>query len=430
MDSIHLNRSFYDSNEQKGSYSYYDRLPYRSSETGPASEKANVKSDIRDSKGSEESSGRRQFPSNIICHNCGEAGHIRPNCPKLDRKPRKIGYVSTGSLTDGSQPVIGLVNGIKTPINLDSGAEFSVISRELAKNADMMGRSVVLNWIIPGHFIEAPVCKVNIAVLGQELECEAAIVLFDNCEFVLGVNVGKVALAELIHASAHRPHQVAVTRLQVQQEKELDEHCAVLDEASGAVPHLDESTDWMEAVEVATDMPAPAIPEDSEEAQSSSEEEHTMPSTSDKELTMSTAAGEDADVPITSLDEEQRKQLVECTRTDPTLKVLREHADKGILGHCWKDGLLLHEAELSNFGTVHRIVVPSQFRRMVLELAHERAGHLSITKMRAPCTHGWAYIEMCVPMPLRANTVRGTSMPLQPRHPTSPCQLSRSPSRS
>ena len=114
MDSIHLNRSFYDSNEQKGSYSHYDRRQYRSSETGPASEKANVKSDIRDSKGSEESSGCGQFPSNIICHNCGEAGHIRPNCPKLDRKPRKIGYVSTGSLTDGSQPVIGLVNGIKT----------------------------------------------------------------------------------------------------------------------------------------------------------------------------------------------------------------------------------------------------------------------------------------------------------------------------
>ena len=170
MDSIHLNRSFYDSNEQKGSYSHYNRRQYRSSETGPASEKANVKSDIRDSKGSEESSGRRQFPSNIICHNCGEAGHIRPNCPKLDREP---GYVSTGSLTDGSQPVVGLVNA---PINLDSGAEFSVISRELAKNADMMGRSVELNWIIPGHFIEAPVCKVNIAVLGQELECETAIV--------------------------------------------------------------------------------------------------------------------------------------------------------------------------------------------------------------------------------------------------------------
>ena len=197
---------------------------------------------------------------------------------------------------------------------------------------------------------------------------------------MLGVNVGKVALADLIHAAAHRPHQVAVTRLQVQQEKELDEHCAVLDEASGAVPHLDESTDRMEA---ATDTPAPAIPEDSEEAQPSSEEEHTTPSTSDEELTMSTAAGEDADVPMPSLDEEQRKQLVECTRTDPTLKVLREHADKGILGHCWKDGLLLHEAELSNLDTVHRIVVPSQFRRLVLELAHERAGHLSITKMRA-----------------------------------------------
>ena len=43
----------------------------------------------------------------------------------------------------------------------------------------------------------------------------------------------------------------------------------------------------------------------------------------------------------------------------------------------------MHECDIINLGSVKRIVVPKEFRSIVMDLAHKHSGHLGIAKVRA-----------------------------------------------
>ena len=50
----------------------------------------------------------------MTCHNCGEPGHIRPNCPSRS-KPKNLGRVLTDSEPEQSDYLArGKVNGVST----------------------------------------------------------------------------------------------------------------------------------------------------------------------------------------------------------------------------------------------------------------------------------------------------------------------------
>ena len=381
INAYQSNRVLYEPLDHKGSGHSFNRKPFQ--EWEPGHEKPECKVEVPADKYHNPQVSKNQFQVGITCHHCGEEGHIRPNCPKMPERPKKIMMVATENDCDKFEPVSGMVNGSPAQITLDSGAEFCIVSEELSKGAEVVPRTVLLNWFTPDHVIKAPVCRVNVEVMGRQVNCEAAIVPNIEDEFILGLNVGKRMLAELIHAAAFQPHKVGITRLQEKKRQQMEQQCAILDEASGAVPHLNESKDRVEAVEVALDMPAPAIHKNENSTLPEDVSEDDPPHPTAEISPISTPPGEDADIPLPSLDSQQREELIKCTMLDPSLASLREHADQHRLGHSWQDGILMHEAELANIGTVYRIVVPSQFRKLILELSHERAGHLSVVKMRA-----------------------------------------------
>ena len=371
INAYQSNRVLYEPLDHKGSGHSFNRKPFQ--EWEPGHEKPECKVEVPADKYHNPQVSKNQFQVGITCHHCGEEGHIRPNCPKMPERPKKVRMVATENDCDKFEPVSGMVNGSPAQITLDSGAEFCIVSEELSKGAEVVPRTVLLNWFTPDHVIKAPVCRVNVEVMGRQVNCEAAIVPNIEDEFILGLNVGKRMLAELIHAAAFQPHKVGITRLQEKKRQQMEQQCAILDEASGAVPHLNESKDRVEAVEVALDMPAPAIHKNENSTLPEDVSEDDPPHPTAEISPISTPPGEDADIPLPSLDSQQREELIKCTMLDPSLASLREHAThQHRLGHSWQDGILMHEAELANIGTVYRIVVPSQFRKLILEKPFEK----------------------------------------------------------
>ena len=78
-----------------------------------------------------------------------------------------------------------------------------------------------------------------------------------------------------------------------------------------------------------------------------------------------------------------RTALVEETKSDPTLKAWRELAEKGEQGFVWQEDLLYQATTTHTFETIHLMVLPTSFRAKVLDLTHERSGHLGARKVKA-----------------------------------------------
>ena len=78
-----------------------------------------------------------------------------------------------------------------------------------------------------------------------------------------------------------------------------------------------------------------------------------------------------------------RAALVEETMSDPSLSAWRLLADKGEQGFVWQEELLYQATTTHTLDTVHLMVLPLSFRAKVLDLAHERSGHLGARKVKA-----------------------------------------------
>ena len=77
------------------------------------------------------------------------------------------------------------------------------------------------------------------------------------------------------------------------------------------------------------------------------------------------------------------KALKASTKSDPTLKVIRGLAHHHKNGYTWDDGLIYHMSVDPTLGEKKRLAVPKQRRQTLLEIAHDKSGHFSVTKTRA-----------------------------------------------
>ena len=78
-----------------------------------------------------------------------------------------------------------------------------------------------------------------------------------------------------------------------------------------------------------------------------------------------------------------RAELVEETKTDSSLRAWRKLADAEEQGFSWQDGLLYQTTTTHVLDTAHLMALPKKFRLKVMELAHERLGHLGARKVKA-----------------------------------------------
>ena len=91
----------------------------------------------------------------------------------------------------------------------------------------------------------------------------------------------------------------------------------------------------------------------------------------------------DLEVPPVRSGNHSRADLVEETRTDPSLKEWRKLAEKEEQGFMWQEGLLYQATTTHVLEIAHLIALPKTFRSKVLKLAHEKLGHLGARKVKA-----------------------------------------------
>ena len=93
--------------------------------------------------------------------------------------------------------------------------------------------------------------------------------------------------------------------------------------------------------------------------------------------------GENLEFPPVRKGPGDRAKLVKEVSEDPSLEGCRTLAGKGEQGYKWEDGLLYQARVDANDEVCHVLVLPSGFRKRVLEMAHEGSGHLGARKVKA-----------------------------------------------
>ena len=93
--------------------------------------------------------------------------------------------------------------------------------------------------------------------------------------------------------------------------------------------------------------------------------------------------GENLEIPPVRRGPGDRARLMKEVKEDPSLEHCRTLAEKGEQGYIWEDGLLYQARMDGEDEVVHVLVLPSSFRRRVLEMAHEGSGHLGARKVKA-----------------------------------------------
>ena len=175
----------------------------------------------------------------VTCHNCGEPGHIRPNCP-LRSKPKNLGRVLTDSEPEQSDYLArGKVNGVSRDIYLDTGAQMCVIPSQWCLNSDVSTKKVVISSVF-GTKRQTEVAKVSVELFGHVFSCEAALIDGEETDqLLLGISIGTDLLWDLLKARHETSYRVCETRVQSKKQQEEELRCKQLDEQDGATPHLD-----------------------------------------------------------------------------------------------------------------------------------------------------------------------------------------------
>ena len=81
-------------------------------------------------------------------------------------------------------------------------------------------------------------------------------------------------------------------------------------------------------------------------------------------------------------------------KSDPTLKTIRGLAHHNKNGYVWDNGLIYHLSLDHTLGERKRLVIPQTQRKSLVEMAHDKSGHFSVTKTRAILNHKFTWPNM------------------------------------
>ena len=81
-------------------------------------------------------------------------------------------------------------------------------------------------------------------------------------------------------------------------------------------------------------------------------------------------------------------------KSDPTLKTIRGLAHHNKNGYVWDSGLIYHLSLDHTLGERKRLVILQTQRKSLVEMAHDKSGHFSVTKTRAILNHKFTWPNM------------------------------------
>ena len=350
----------------------------------------------------------------IFCFTCGEEGHKSPQCPRhvkgdrvggKDAKPKPVKRVWE------SQPkcvlLKGIVNGHETPMLLDSGAAITVVPESLVEPEQLTRHSVAVKPFGATKPILLPTASLPFIV--GDLEWEERVAVAPRLEgaeeevlYSLDLQSKRgLELVRLLNKVDQCEVNRVTTRAQAQKgEKEKRENDMVIAKGKPKVVPLPrevvrESETVVAKGQVSKDIVSSDAEEVSEgtlveleeveaddslglEVESSEDEDEDL-----YELKEMPVQVPDLVVPPVKAGSQDRAALVAETKVDPTLKGWRERAEKGEDGFQWKDGLLYQSVANHVLENVCLLVLPKSRRKKVLELAHEKLGHMGARRVKA-----------------------------------------------
>ncbi len=347
----------------------------------------------------------------ITCFSCGKAGHRSVECPNTKvgvpvKKEGRVGKVSK-IVVGGKKGNVacGLVNGVECKILVDSGAEVGVVPKSLVGAdsiecgivhiSDVHGKtsvhqSTIVNFELGGRKFA------NLAVIDErEGEDVISIIPFDvmNEEEVTAF---RQAIEENKGVSRERESENAevnvLTRSQVRAEEELD-RCesdvvvedlwCVVDEEESVQKELGddalEPSDVREEAEPTQECLRESVDEDEEVSGVPVELNKVIESESECEMELHELANQIGPVRSGSDSVDFR----EAVKSDDSLKEWREWGEKKERGFAWKNGVLVRSQYVTWEEFRDVLVVPKEYRQQIMELGHERNGHLGGEKVAA-----------------------------------------------
>ena len=134
----------------------------------------------------------RQNRKPIVCHGCGEPGHIRPNCPNRVRRVKSPEHSKV-------MVVSGWLAGCKTDkLRVDTGADRTVVREDFVPKAAYTGEVVRLDSWRGAECTDHELASIAIKVGDVEVVSTVAVVEQLDCPALLGSDLGKEMTKELM----------------------------------------------------------------------------------------------------------------------------------------------------------------------------------------------------------------------------------------
>ena len=334
------------------------------------------------------------------CYTCGQPRHKSPDCPnkaessnnrkdvdarkKDGRKALRNIRVSTSS--DDANVILAMVEGKQLPLLLDTGAQISVMPAELVPTSAKTGDKVRIKGF-NGVAELRDLAEVKIKVGDKEFVERVALADLDELEGkgLLALNLKKKDSWEIMSMLCDGEKSVravetrsVVKRREVsdreKEERELEEERVTVKPMNLTEVDKDEESvmgdgDITGGLEL--------------DASSDVEEEGEHPSVAGVEAEKADVVdGNEGPIDLPCmLQGDDRTKLVTETKEDKSLAHLRDLADRKERGYYWYDGILVSQKTDIFYGTVDRIVLPVARRRTVLDIVHEKSGHLGYRKV-------------------------------------------------
>ena len=383
--------------------------------------------------------GDRHAKKSIICHNCGEPGHIRPNCPNRVRNvksPESEELIEVPGVLAGV-PVEGLV--------IDTGACRSVVDAKYIPQSAYLGKSIVLDSWRGKELSRHRLAKISIQV--EDVSADVVVAVAEAGELdgpaLLGRKVGPALYAKLCEIAAAKANAALRASVNDEVPTHMVNSEVTMQLPTEVVGVTRAQSEKARREEVANELASAnsgseplALSDIFDFDDQFFEDDLTLPDPDVLPIPLHEVEGlvdgVEPDIPLPRLGVADKDSLSKEQEADPTLKAQRLLASKEEKGYSFEQGVLVHTT-LDELGDEYRrILVPKGRRMKVLEVAHTdlMSGHFGRKKTFARLSGRFLWPRMWVEVKEFIRSCSGcqrASRKDQARAPLQPLQVESEP---
>ena len=351
----------------------------------------------------------------IICHTCGVEGHKSPQCPRRGKgSSSEVKAKPVKRVCEKQSAVVeleGTVNGHKTQVILDSGADISIVPSDLVDDSQIVEEQVAVKAFGDAPTVVLPMADVKFSlgeICWEERVAVTPVSEGASSEVLLSLNIkSERGLQIVLLANGVAQAEVArvTTRAQAKanREEKKEEEDFIAECAPKVRPVVPDLVPDGQVVRNGPGTKEGQVVQESLMEEESEDEEILVDLLDSSEfveedveynLTDYGACEDSISIPLVAAGNSDRAALVAETLSDPTLEGWRRGAEKGGEGLDWERGLLYRTVDDHDSESVSLLVLPKSRRKKVLELAHERLGHMGARRVKSIIRQNFAWPGM------------------------------------